>query len=292
MKSSSSIALVVAFGLAPLSLSSQGGCAADTGSKRFAFEALAGGSSEASGAPLTFENEKGWTVTLTKATVTLGPVYLNVVAPLTDQKTSLLDFLIRPAWAHGEAHLESGRIVGEVLSQVTFDALSPALVPFSSLGTITREECRTAEVWLYPEPGISPNRTKIDTIAFDVAGTASRAGESVPFRGALVLDDTWVPDQVAGTRGAQTVASIRKVRGIPASFFPNEGGRLEIRFDVSRLFRGANFENLADNPTDADGRKVLVQSKGGRLTTDQVMQNLYQGMREANGTYAVRWAEP
>jgi hypothetical protein len=278
------------FGVVPLL--SQSGCATDTGSKRFSFEARIGGGSDTTGAPLTFENEKAWAITLSRATVTLGPVYLNVVAPLTDSKTSLLDFVIRPAWAHGEGHLDSGRIVGEVLSQVTFDALSPDLIPFPSLGTLTQEECRTAEIWFYPEPGVSPDTAKIDTVALDVAGSASRAGDTVAFRGSLILDDTWVTDQEAGTRGARDLTSIRKVRGIPASFFPSEGGHLEIRFDVARLFRGADFSNLTLNPSDADGTKVLVQSKSGSVTTDQVMQNLYQGMRETSGTYAVRWAEP
>jgi hypothetical protein len=272
------------------------GCSGNTGSKRFDFDAQIGGAASAPGGPLTFTNETGWTITLTKAKVTLGPVYLNVVPPLRDETQSVLDPLIdlfvRRAWAAGEGHLGEGRVVGEVLGQVTFDALSPALVAFPVQGSLAQEEIRTTEVWFYPKPGVSPDATKIDTVALDVAGEAARAESRVRFRGALILNDAWQPDQPAGTRGAQSIAQIRKVRGIPSTFFPAEGGHLEIRVDVAHLFRGADFSNLDANPADRDGTKLLVQSKAGKFTTDQVMTNLYQGLRAVDGTYAVRWVGP
>lgn len=270
-------------------LLSEAGCAGDTGTKRFSFDAEIGGAERDGSGPLTFTNQTGWTITLTRAEVTLGPVYLNVIPPLRDPTQSLLDFFVGTAWAHGEGHLGEGRIVGQVLAQVSFDALSPALVPFPALGTISQEEVRTTEVWFYPEPGVSSDTTKIDTVAFDVVGEAVRGDDDIRFRGALILNDAWLPDQPAGTRGNQSIAGIRKVRGIPGAFSPAEGGHLEIRFDVTRLFRGADFSNLEDNPSDQDGTKVLVQSKSGNVTTDQVMTNIYQGMRDVNGTYVVRW---
>lgn len=289
------------------------GCAGGTGSKRFSFEARAGGAlREGSGGPLTFSNQRGWTITLTKADVTIGPLYLNVIPPLRDDTQSLapllprgdsvvgrsdarrafLDLFERQAWAHGEGHLDSGRIVGEVLGQLRFSALSSELVSFPVTGSITQEEIRTAEVWFYPEPGVSPDTTKIDTVAFDVAGEATKGSDTVRFRGALTLNDAWQPDAPAGSRSTVPITDIRKVRGIPATIFPNEGGHLELRFDVTRLFRGADFSNLASNPADKDGTKVLVQAKTGKVTTDQVMTNLYQGLRESTGTYDVRWVGP
>lgn len=265
-------------------------CVGSTGSPRFAFEARAGGAPREGSGPLRFTNEVGWDVTLERADVTLGPIYLNVVAPLGAQ--SLRELFVKTAWAHGESHLSSGRVVGEVLAQVRFDALSPSLVPFPVVGAITQEQVRTAEVWYYPEPGVSPDTTKIDTVALDVAGAARRGDRAVRFRGKLILDDAWQRSASSGSRGAQSIAEIRRVRGIASSFYPREGGHLEITFDVKRLFRGADFDNLASNPSDKDGTKILVQSKTGKFTTDQVMQNLYQGLREANGTYAVRWVDP
>lgn len=269
------------------------GCTGETGRERFSFEAAAGGTERADPGPLTFTNQRGWSITLTKADVTLGPVYLNVLAPLRDDNQSLLGRLfVRNAWAAGEDHLGGGRIVGEVLSQVRFSALSPGLVAFPSLGSITQEDVRTAEVWFYPEPGVTAETKKIDTVALEVAGTATREGTTVAFRGSLVLDDAWQPDMVAGSRAASSITEVRQVRGISAPFIPTRGGHLEIRFDVTRLFRGADFSNLARNPTDKDGTKVLVQAKTGEVTTDQVMTNLYQGLRAATGTYTVRWVGP
>ncbi|AKU94747.1 hypothetical protein AKJ09_01411 [Labilithrix luteola] len=261
------------------------GCAGSTGSKRFAFDARIGGVEDRT----TFTNETGWTITLTKAEITLGPVYLNVVAPLRDSTQSLRELFVKNAWAHGEGHLDDGRVVGEVLGQVRFDALSSELVTFPVRGTMTQDEVRTSEIWFYPEPGVSAESTKIATVALDVAGVAVRDSTNVAFRGQLILNDAWQPDQVNGTRGTASITGLRQVRGIPSSFFPDEGGHLEIRLDVARLFRGANFANLEANPTDRDGTKVLVQSKSGAVSTDQVMTNLYQGLHDATGTYAVRW---
>jgi hypothetical protein len=265
------------------------GCSSTTGSGRFAFEVSAAGVASLEAGPLTFTTQTGWSVTLSRADVTLGPVYLNVIPPLRSATRSVLDLLIPNARAQAAEHLDTGRIVGEVLGQVTFSALSSQPVPFSVLGTLTEEEVRTAEVWFYPAPGTSPDATQIDTAALVVAGEATRDGEVVPFRGSLVLDDDWLSEQPAGARGSQSILEIRQVRGVAASFVPREGGRLELRVDITRLFRGADFSRLGDSPIGADGVRELVQVRSGR---DQVMTNLYQGLREANGTYAVSWIDP
>lgn len=247
------------------------GCGA-TGGKRFSFEARAAGAPRSDGAtsgPLTFDNETGWSITLRRANVTLGPVYLNVIAPLQTE--------------------EAGRVVGEVLGQVPFDALSSNEVPFPTRGTITDDEVRTVDLWFYPRPGVAPETTKIDTVALDVAGEATKGADDVRFRGMLVLDDTWLPAAQPGEPGGQTILGVRKVRGIPADFHPTEGGHLTLRFDVRACFRGADFASLATNPEDPDGTKILVQSKSGNVLTDQVMTNLYEGVRAQTGTYSVTW---
>lgn len=267
------------------------GCSADTGSERFVFEARAGGAATATGAPLQFTNQTGWAITLTRADVTLGPLYLNVQPPLRTAlapRSRWLDWIVRPAFAQA-SHLDEGRVVGEVLGQVTFSALSPELVPFPVPGTLAQEDVRTAEVWYYPSPGLSPEASAIDSVALDVAGEASRDGVSYSFEGQLVLNDDWITAGTAGTRGSTSIVDIRQVRGIAAGFFPERGGHLELRLDVTRLFRGANFASLEDNPPDASGVRTLVQAAGER---DQVMSNLFQGLREANGTYAVSWVMP
>jgi hypothetical protein len=280
-------ALFAAFGLAS-TLVTCSACTGGTGSKRFAFEARVRGTAPPASGSYQFVNEKGWSITLSRAMVTLGPVYLNVIPPLRGASASLWDYVIRPAWAAGESHLGAGRVVGEVLSQVSFDALSSSFVDFPTTGTITQEEIRTAEIWFYPEPGTPADAAKLDTVALDLAGSAERAGTVVRFRGQLKLDDTWIANQSAGSRGNQSLIDIRQVRGIPASFFPTEGGELQIEVDVKPLLRGADFASLAGDKSDADGTKLLLPGKAG----DQVMTNLYQGLHEVEHTYSVRWVAP
>ncbi len=289
-----------------VSLSGDMGCSGTTGARRFAFETKVGGVARDPREPFTFTNDKGWRITLTKATVTVGPIYMNVIAPVHEesslrrgQRPSPSRFavfghgLVRPALAAQTAYLTDGRYVGEVLSQVTFDALSPDLVTVPAQGTLTEELVRSTEVWLYPPPHVSPDAVNIDSPALDVAGEAiGGSGDTIRFRGELVLNGAWMTDATDNSRSATPIAETRKVRGIPSSFLPLDGGHLEIRFDVRALFRGADFTNLAPNPADADGTKILVQSKSGKVTTDQVMRTIHQAMRASTGTYLVRWDQP
>jgi len=254
-----------------------------TGSRRFQFDAFAAGVPAARGA---FTNDAGWTITLTRAQITFGPVYLNVIPPL---RTSYFPIGLGRVAHADNSHLGAGRDVGEVLGQISFDALSSDLVRFQTSGTMTQEDIRTAEVWLWPAPGTAPEEVNIDTAAVDVAGTATRGADIVKFRGKLVFDDAWTTDALPGERSATPITEQRMVRGIPAAFYPDEGGHLEIRFDVRSLLRGADFSNLTPNPSDPDGTKILVQSKTGPVTTDQVMRNIFQGLRATSGTYDVKW---
>ncbi len=268
-----------------LSVAALGGCNAATGGERFAFEALAAGRAEAG---QSFVNERGWTVSLRRAELSIGPLYLNAAAPLRAASgPTWWSSLVPSAYAAGEDHLQSGRVLGEVLGRVTLDALSPSLRPFSELGSATTEQVRTADVWLYPPPGVSAEATKNVPPSLSVAGLAQRGDERVLFRGDLILNDSWLPEALPGSRASRTVMSLRQVRGIAASLLPSAGGHLEVFVDVRSFFRGADFGSLTTNKRDADGTYVLSQSLGG---TDQVMNNLYQGLRSVGGVYDVRWS--
>lgn len=265
-------------------------CAGGTGARKFDVDAFASGHPDvAKGRP--FVNDKGYVVRLDRATVTVGPVYLNVVAPRGSSTAARgLRFPFEGvAHAHGEDHLGSGRIVGEVLGQVTFDALSDARVPFPRRATVTNEPVRTVDIWLYPPPGDDPE-TKKARASLDVEGTAERGGASLRFRGSLAIDDAFLPDAEPGTRGARTLSEIRRIRGIAASFTPEEGGALEVLFDVREALRGCDFGALDANPKDADGAARLVQSKA--TGNDQVVTSLFQGLKSATGTWTVRFVSP
>lgn len=266
-------------------------CVGTAGGEKFAFDAVVGGIEREPSRPYEFTNDYGWSVELTQADFFLGPLYLNTIAPLGGQGASRwLPWPVKAAWA-GDAHLGGGRLVGELLGQVSFSALSPGLTPFPARGVISAERVRSAEIYFYPPADVPPETSKIAVAAVAVAGRAERGGEVVKFRGKLVLDDTWQPSAQAGDRDNTPITAIRQVRGVAAGFLPTPGGRLELRVDASRLFTAANFSDLAASPADLTdpSARALVQAKSGKFTTDPVMRGVYQGLRASRGTYAVTW---
>src|SRR5690606_20472138 len=58
-------------------------CIGTTGSDLVTFEAFAAGPADANGQPLTFTNGRGWSITLTKAQLRIGAVYLNRSVPVS-----------------------------------------------------------------------------------------------------------------------------------------------------------------------------------------------------------------
>ncbi|MCU0659084.1 MAG: hypothetical protein MUF64_28670 [Polyangiaceae bacterium] len=283
---------IIPLALAPLaSVLALVACVGSTGAEKFEFDAAMGGVDRSPEVPYSFTNEYGWTVTLSQADVTVGPLYLNTVSPLGGAASFWRRWSpIREAHAH-QSHLGEGRIVGEVLGQIRFSALSPELVRFPVRGVVSEEEVRSAELWFYPPSEVPPETTKIGSAAIEVAGVAEREGEQVRFRGKLVLDDVWLPNAQVGDRDNTPITAIRQVRGVPASFLPSPGGRLEIRMDLAPLFSSADFSNLAQNPMSLEDpqSRALVQSKSGKFATDQVMRVMYQGLRASRGTYTIQW---
>jgi hypothetical protein len=266
-------------------------CDGSTGGSRFDFYARAGGIERDASAPFRFENELGWQIELAQADLTVGPVYLNTVAPLRSARHWGVPF-VRSAYAD-DSHLGEGTVVGEVLAQVTANLLSPELVTFPAWGTTTSDRVRSLEICYYPNPGEPPDTPGAGVAALRVAGRAIRGGQDVTFRGDLAIDATWQPSGQPGSNNYEPLRSLREVRGVPASFTPGEGGWLELRVDAARFFRGANFDALAQNPVDTDGvTRLLVQAKGATLSTDSVMRALFNNVRaSAAGTYAARWRD-
>ncbi len=226
------LALALAFTLAA--------CGDTTGSQRVTFAVEAAGP-ERDAQPLAFDNDQGWSITLSEARVALGPVYLNTIAPLEGGLWRRLgDALLPSAYAHGGSHLSAGRIVGQVTTQVEVDVLAPAMVAIPGGGDGVGDAALTAEVWLYNRDGV------LGGAAMRVAGVARRGAEEVTFEGSLVIDQ----DLVA-TGG--TIDEARRVRGIPAPVTLVDGGSLRVRVDPRGWFNGADFSELARG-TARDGR--------------------------------------
>ena len=279
-------------------------CTGSAGGERFTFEAFAAGPARDGDGALRFENDVGFDITLEQARFTLGPVYLNSAVPNSGNqygaategtlgfwRRRLAPLGVRSAHAHA---VGDGRVIGEILSQITVDLSSSLPVAFPTLGVAVNERVRTLDVLFSPPPGVPPESQKTPTAVLSVSGVARRDGVDVAFSGELVLDDTWLTNVSPGTPGRQSIADIRSAKGIRADFVPGAGGRLLMRIDPRRLFDGCDFSRLGDNPTAPGdpGRKLLVQSKSGSLGTDQVMRNLYSNLRQSTGTYEVNWTNP
>lgn len=257
------------------------GCLGTSGNERYAFEARASGVEGAA----DFTNDLGWRVTLSHATMRLGPIYLNTVAPL---RASRRFALLREAHA-AAGHLKGGLVVGEILGDVEIDLLSPDPTAFPVTGQITGDAVRTAEIRFWPGSGLPPDaRATAPTLV--VAGAASRGGETIRFEGRLTIDESWLPSAAPGDRDFLTLVDVREVRGIPAGFTAAEGGSLRVRVSPQRLFASSNFAQIRENPlSDGDAEvRSLVQSSGDTGTTDPVMRSLYEAIRSIH-TYDVRW---
>lgn len=223
------------------------GCAAETGGARVSFTAVASSSvtpEEVDGVPAFVYTDaaSGWTVTLTRAEVAVGPLYLWSGKPTLTGMRQVPG--IATAWAGADEFL-AGYLRGEVRSQVAFDALSGEEVTIGG-GAGTAGESLTAELWLEPPTG--DIATLLGDATLQVAGTAEREGTVVPFAGSLLIDDT-----VVDPESGQTASLVRRVRGIPLGGDLADGGVLRVGIDPTRWLAGADFADLVASPPDADG---------------------------------------
>lgn len=265
----------VALGVAPA-------CLVPTSGDRFQFDAQAAGPADADGGALVFTNDRGFAVTLSRATLTLGPLYLDS-APSEDALPHswwrrLTPLAVRAAHAHGD---DEGQLVGEVASQVTVELTRGAPVSFASRGTTVDQPVSSLRL------GFAPPSTASPTLL--VEGRARGAdGIDVGFRGALVLDDSWRRE--AQARG---IADPRVVTGLDARMRPTRGGALLLRIDPRALLAGCDFGQLGANPVDpTDPTRRLLAQPTAEAGPDQVMGALFDNLRARTGVYDARWLGP
>ena len=242
-------------------------CIGTTGSDLVTFQAFAAGPAEVpADTPqrgLTFVNGRGWTITLTRARLRIGAVYLNRSVPVSGGQER-------------ECFLP-GVYVGQVLEGVDIDALSPALQPFPAAGTGTAARAVTGEVWLTGgRIDALDDRTRIA----EVAGTAARGSESMRFEGTITIGKNRLAGQTDPARpGANPLCAERIVTPIPVDFTPTDGGTLVVRVDPRGWFANVEFGELAPVSPASDLRRIPDESTGQPAT------NLYRGLRASTGVY-------
>ena len=244
------------------------GCVQTTGGEVVAFSAKAGGDPGiVTGAPLTFTTPAGFDVTLARARLTVGALYLNQQNP---QNYSLETSCI-----------QDGIYSGEVRGAVVVDALSPTPVDFPVQGNGTTAPTRAAELWLTGGDVFADTDA---TVLLDVAGTATptAGGASFPFEGQLTISSNRViPPRNPALPGSNPLCRQRIVSPIPVDATLSAGATLTLLVDPRAWFSSVDFSGLT-KVTDAP---LLYRFTDDQASSAQPDKALYNGLRAAVGPW-------
>ena len=249
-------------------------CIGTTGSGIVSFEAYGAGLADlppdTSVRGLSFVNGWGWSITLTRAKLHVGAIYLNRSVPVSGGQERQC-FL-------------PGVYVAQVLSGITIDTLSPELQRFPELGSGTADHAITAEVWLMGS-GRRIDAQEDPTVILDVAGTASRGAESMRFEGTLTIgSNRRIPADAPERPGANPICAQRIVTPIPTSVTPTDGGALVLRVDPRPWFANVELGELAPVSPESDLRRIPDDSDPAPAS------NLFGGLTSASPvTYRFEW---
>ncbi|MBL9025251.1 MAG: hypothetical protein JNL21_23860 [Myxococcales bacterium] len=245
-------------------------CTGSTGGDLFEFEARAAGAAgTTAGQPYVFTNDRGYTVTLTKATLHVGALYLNQSVP-----TSV---------ASDTSCILPGIYVAEVTEGLDIDALDPTPRPFPGLGYATANDARTAEIWL---TGGDIDAESDPTVIAAVEGTAVGPAGAFPFVGSITIGQNRLePPTNPAQPGSKPICKQRVVTPIAVDLSPEPGGSLLLRVDPAGWFGNVEFselERIVDDPP------LYAFRDDGE---DQPSQNLYAGVRANAGVYRITWED-
>jgi hypothetical protein len=219
------------------------------------------------GQPLSFATGRGYQITLTRAKVQVGAVYLNKAVPISG--------------AQATSCVLPGVYVAQVTSGLDIDALSPALQPFPAQGEAIEARAIAGEVWL---TGGDVNAAEDATVILDVAGTAEKQGIAYPFEGKLTIGANRLgPINDPSQPGAHPICKERIVSPIPLHLDVRAGGSLLVRVDPRGLFRNVEFSEL-EKATDSP-----LLYRFSDATEGQPNVNLYGALESREGTYALSW---
>jgi hypothetical protein len=250
-----------------------GGCLQTTGGRIVAFQAQASGDAlVVTGGPLAFTTPRGFDVTLRRAELTVGAVYLNQQNP---QNYSL-----------EQSCIQEGIYSGEVRGGRTIDALSPTPQAFPVVGNGTDALTRAAELWLTGGDLLADSDP---TVVLQVAGVAARGAQSYPFEGAITISGNRVlPPRNPALPGSNPLCRQRIVSPIPFEVRLAEGGTLWLQVDPRAWFASVDFAELVkvgDSP-------LLYRFTDDASSSAQPDKALYSALRSAVGPYRFDFLGP
>ena len=242
-------------------------CVGTTGGEVVSFEAQLAGPSAASEHRLAFTSGRGLAVTLTKATLRVGAVYMNRSKPI-------------PV-AQENACIATGTYVGEALGGAEADLLSGVPVRFAGGGRGTSDRAATGELWL---SGGDLDALEDKTVVATVEGEVALPAGTKPFRGSVTLGSNRRSLAIDPARpGADAPCKERIVSPIPVDLTLAAGGLLTVRVDPSAWFALVPFDDLREEAG------VVVFDDGD---TNASSIGLADGIRSPQGVYRFEWSAP
>ena len=173
--------------------------------------------------PLTFTTQTGWTVTLQKAQIALGPFYFNNVSPSTQT-------------------FRNGLVIVQVTRQIVLDVLNPVLQDVPGGADGESGHAVAVEIDLFPPDPTQPSpvRAALGNDVGIVAGTASKGGTTVQFSGPITIDTNLVTPTTP-------LIALQQVRGAVVDLdFAATPQVLELRVDPTHWFDQADFSQLTN----------------------------------------------
>jgi hypothetical protein len=244
-------------------------CVGTTGSERVVFNAsIAGPAAAVAGQPYVVESGRGYHVTISKASLHVGAVYLNATLPISG--------------AQPTACTLPGIYVGEVRGGLDFDAISPVLQPFSVQGEGTSDHAQAAEVWL---TGGAVDEATDPTVILELLGTAARGRDVYPFHATLHISDNRQRLATDATQpGANPICKQRIVSPIRVDLAPHASGSLVVRVQPEAWFADVDFAQMPAAQTDSGLREFADDD------SDAASRALYKGLR-ATAAFSVQWVD-
>jgi hypothetical protein len=241
-------------------------CNGTTGFELVNFYAAARGPSDAvKGQPYTFDLD-GQQVTLTKATLHVGALYLTQSVPTSGGGPA-------PCVLPGTY---DGVFVGEVRGGGDVDLLDPSPQPLSVTGEGSTIPAASGQVWLTHGDVNGDDPLPVVTLE----GSVVVGGETRTFAGGVALN------AVAGSTasnsllpGESQICMIRIVSGIPVDLTLAQAGTLVLVVDPKKLLANANFATTS-SPIELTGDQ-----------SNQPSINLYDNLKSV-GPYRFEWLPP
>jgi hypothetical protein len=249
-------------------------CSGSTGYQLVLFYAAAEGPADAQkGQPYAFTSDKGYAVSLTKATMHVGAIYLDQSRPTSG--------------AAEQACTLPGTYVGEVRGGLDVDMLSPDLQFFGVAGDGSTIPSLIGQVWL---SGSDIFDASDATVVLSVSGTATSPDGTTmfPFTGDITIDSHRFSSSVGSAMpGANPICIHRIVTPIDASLTLGEGGTLVLRLDPAPLFVGVEFADLTKFSKDPD-----PPAYGFTNGSDGPSNTLYSNLTNPGSVYRFEWRNP